>query len=435
MNFSKPLPTYVINLEHRTDRKEHILAEFKNKFEFNLKIVSAIRNSFGALGYWDTLTKIIKDNQDGIDECILVCQDDHTFTHSYSPTELFLNIEKANSLEADLLIGGVSWFQTTFSVDSNLMWVGDFHGGQFLIVFRRFFQRILSTNLNGFDAADYRLSCLTEQKFVIHPFISIQKEFGYSDITSKNNNWGIVPRLFKDSADAMAYILAGEKGYRLNSTEKTPFLSPERCLEITIPTYIMSDDTDDIQGISKEFEGRGEFELSMVSIDNINEKLPEQKIAEIVAKAIENEDDIIIICGIDHRFTKEYNKLTFINSIVEANWRGADILAGGISGAFDHILPLSEKLLWANSILPSSFLVIFSRFYKHLLEIQLASIVNLFQKTCLFSGNKMVTIPYISTDSLYLKRSEHQEQTNESLETIEKVYRNHYKLSKFAKIK
>ncbi|WP_431293124.1 hypothetical protein [Pedobacter sp. P26] len=42
-----------------------------------------------------------------------------------------------------------------------------------------------------------KISSLTENKFVIAPFVSVQKEFGYSDVTLKNNGTARVERLFK----------------------------------------------------------------------------------------------------------------------------------------------------------------------------------------------------------------------------------------------
>lgn len=43
----KKIPTYVINLEKRRERKEHILNEFIDKPEFEVKVVEAIEHTNG----------------------------------------------------------------------------------------------------------------------------------------------------------------------------------------------------------------------------------------------------------------------------------------------------------------------------------------------------------------------------------------------------
>ena len=43
----KKIPTYVINLKKRPDRKEHILNEFIDKPEFEVKVVEAIEHTNG----------------------------------------------------------------------------------------------------------------------------------------------------------------------------------------------------------------------------------------------------------------------------------------------------------------------------------------------------------------------------------------------------
>ena len=49
-------------------------------------------------------------------------------------------------------------------------------------------------------ALDFKISELSDKIFVMHPFISVQKEFGYSDVTSKNAEEGYVESLFAGSS-------------------------------------------------------------------------------------------------------------------------------------------------------------------------------------------------------------------------------------------
>lgn len=47
---------------------------------------------------------------------------------------------------------------------------------------------------------DNFIASLTDNVFVMYPFISVQKEFGYSDVTNFNNNKNQVTRLFDNAS-------------------------------------------------------------------------------------------------------------------------------------------------------------------------------------------------------------------------------------------
>lgn len=65
-----------------------------------------------------------------------------------------------------------------------------------MVIYRKFFPTIKTiTGFNGSEALDHKLSNLTTNIFVLYPFISVQKEFGYSDVTFLNSNSGRVTQL------------------------------------------------------------------------------------------------------------------------------------------------------------------------------------------------------------------------------------------------
>lgn len=100
---------------------------------------------------------------------------------------------------ADLLSGGVSWMRDSLQVRENLFWIERFTGMQFTVVFKRFYDKILAIKYdeNQKYVTDSFLSMLSDSIFVMHPYISVQKEFGYSDVTEKNNKEGYVQSLFE----------------------------------------------------------------------------------------------------------------------------------------------------------------------------------------------------------------------------------------------
>src|SRR5579859_2973117 len=169
------ISTYVINLSKRTERKENILKEFAGRKEFKVHIVTAIEHATGAIGLWNTIKYILQNMVEDRDDFILICEDDHQFTGNYSEEILFGCIAEARERGADILCGGVSWFEDCLQVTERLFSVQKFSGLQFTIVFKKFFSVITGAGFNAGDVADYKISALSKNKFVIHPYISVQK--------------------------------------------------------------------------------------------------------------------------------------------------------------------------------------------------------------------------------------------------------------------
>lgn len=199
----KKIHVYVPNLQERTERKDSIINQFKMKPEFALTIVPAIKNKIGAWGLWQTFIKIVEEEDRKGSDFFIFCEDDHVFTKNYSSQYLLENIIAANTREADLLSGGVSWLQDAIQCTKHLFWVRVFNGLQFTVIYKRFYKKILDSNLHEGYVADFYLSTLSDNKFVMYPFISRQREFGYSDVTETNNQKGHVNKLFLSTSKSL----------------------------------------------------------------------------------------------------------------------------------------------------------------------------------------------------------------------------------------
>jgi len=207
------IPTYIVNLAKRTDRKEHILKQFANKPEFDIQIVKAIENENGALGLWQTIIHIIQNLTPADGKYVLICEDDHQFGKNYDKQKLAKAITESQELGADVLMGGVSWLMDGLQIKPNLFWIDKFNGTQFIIVFKKFYDKMISHNFKQGDTADKIIFRLTENKFLIYPFISTQKEFGYSDVTSFNNKAGYVSQIFETSDTILSHIVKANNFY------------------------------------------------------------------------------------------------------------------------------------------------------------------------------------------------------------------------------
>lgn len=201
------LPVYVINLKNRIERRKHIEEQFENKSEFKVRIIEAVEHSIGAIGLWQSIVKVIQIAIEHEDDIIIICEDDHTFTPAYSKDYLLRNIIEADQQGSELLSGGIGGFGFAVPVATNRYWVDWFWSTQFIVLFKPLFQKILSYNFKDSDTADGVLSMIAKDKMTIYPFISIQKDFGYSDVTQSNDeNIGLVDNLFKHSDHRLRII-------------------------------------------------------------------------------------------------------------------------------------------------------------------------------------------------------------------------------------
>ncbi|NSL85523.1 glycosyl transferase [Chitinophaga sp. Mgbs1] len=205
--YSITIPTYVINLPERTERLAHITQQFENRPEFDVTIIEACRHEVGALGLFQSMRKIIELAMERDDDVIIICEDDHEFTPDYSREYLLKNIIEAHYQGVDILSGGSGKIDQAVPVTENRYWVALCLSTQFIVVYRSFFQRILDEPFDRTVIADQLFSTMTGNKMVLYPFVSQQKDFGYSDVTPVHNErQGLVQRMFAETAARLDVI-------------------------------------------------------------------------------------------------------------------------------------------------------------------------------------------------------------------------------------
>lgn len=360
-----PIPTFVINLRHRTDRKTHILSEFAGRTEFSVKIVEAISHPTGALGLWSTITDIIKSNCEIESQFIILCEDDHKFTEHYHPDTLLLNIRIARELGINLVAGGVSWLRSTFSISSQLYWTESFTGLQFTIIHKSLFSRILESSFSEHDAADLKLSSLTTRKAFIYPFISTQIDFGYSDVTIRNNKPGKVIELFADSSQAINYMLRGEAHY-VSAMQRFPDVENSALSDLTLSYYIVDSSADSAMSSNLTIDNN-------ISVYFIPSKIEEAKnnfhylLKRCVKTAEDSDDDVFIFSKNDQIKLFTGNTLILLRQILLAHSLGVDMLIGNAIG-FDHAVPINDYLFWISNFRSFDYLIIFRSLYPCILN-------------------------------------------------------------------
>lgn len=181
------IPTYVINLKEGKDRLLHIRQQFKGKSEFELHIQKAYKYEISAVGLWNSIVDVIKMAIVNDDDVIIICKDDHTFTKYYDKIFFIENILEAHEQGVDLLSGGIGGFNHAIPITKNRYWIDSFSGTQFIVIYRRFFNKILDKSFGEKDTVDGILSKISCNKMVLYPFISVQKDLGSPDVTLSNH--------------------------------------------------------------------------------------------------------------------------------------------------------------------------------------------------------------------------------------------------------
>lgn len=393
------LPVYIINLKKRPDRKTHIMKEFAGRSEFGVTIIEACEHSNGAIGLWKSVIEIVKIAEQKEYEFVIICEDDHEFTEAYSNEKLLQHIRHAKALNADILIAGLSWFNDALQINDNLFWARIFSGTQFIVVFRHFFTSLLSAGFEQADTLDFKVSEITNNKLFIHPYMSIQKDFGYSDATEGNNSERRLENLFIQSSFNLDVLKKVTLFYK--STQKDIHdMRPEQDFEkVAVSTYIINlpERTERRRHIKEQFEGRDEFAVCFIEackhqVGAVGLWLSIRKVIEL---AIQNEDEVIIICEDDHEFTPDYNKTFLMENIIEGRSMGADYISGG-TGSFECAVPVTKNLYWVYSCSSSQFIILFREMFVRILEMQFDESIIADVAISGMSSNKMVIYPFIS---------------------------------------
>lgn len=209
------ISTFVMNLEERQDRRKHIENEFAGRAEFDLHIVPAIKSERGADGLWKTFFSIVEEANKGDDDVIIICEDDHKFTPDYERDSFLRDVITASELGCQLLWGGIGNFSAVVPLNERLLWVDWAWCDQFTILFRSAFEKILNSHFVwGKDEADNFLSTIIPNKMVLFPAISIQQEFGYSDVTDYNKKPGRVTAYMTETSERLKQCMEISKRYK-----------------------------------------------------------------------------------------------------------------------------------------------------------------------------------------------------------------------------
>ena len=394
-----PITVYAPNIARRTERREHILAQFAGRPEFDLHVVPAIEQKNGPWALWQTFHRIVREESEKGSDFFIFCEDDHTFTEHYTPNLLMARIAEADALGADILSGGMTVVNVPVQVSPGLFWVGAFNGMQFTVIFRRAYAAILAARTDEGYVTDIQLSYLLKNKFVMFPYISVQKEFGYSDATDGNDEAGKITRYFRLTQEDLAKFDRTRNFYaQFDRTVLEQILSMD-VGKVFLPVHAINlkARTDRLAHIKAQFEGHDEFRLHIVeACEEADGALGLWKsICRIVEQAKGEDEDFVLICEDDHIFTRHYDRDRFLRQIMLAGAMGAQLLSGGIGG-FGNLVPLPADLHWVDWLWCTQFIVVYKNAYDLILGASFGPRDVADGKLSEILTAKMVVAPFVS---------------------------------------
>jgi len=392
------IPTFVITQKERTDRLEHIRQQFADKPEFNISLINLIEDSAGAIGLWHTIKYIIQNKTGSSDNFIVICHDDHQFTDTYSRQMLLNCIIEADNTNADVLLGGVSWYRTALGISDNLFLIDRFLGLNFVIIYSRFFERFIKAKFGATDVVSYKISELATRKIVMHPFIAMQKEPGCPELVVENSTTDYPLESFENAAAQMD-LLIKVKGFYQSLPSADIDMTADDYHQIVIPVYIINlpERTERLEHIKKQFEGKKEFDPIIVeaSKHKIGAVGLWNSIIKVINLAIENDDDVIIICEDDHQFTENYTKEFLLKNILEAHNQGAAVLSCGACD-FGQVVPLSTNRYWVNPLTGTQFIVVYKKLFQEILKYEFNDMDTADGVISQLSTDIMLLCPFVS---------------------------------------
>jgi glycosyl transferase family 25 len=111
--------------------------------------------------------------------------------------------------------------------------------------------------------------------------------------------------------------------------------------------------------------------------------------------AVANDDDVIVVCKDDIKFTEHYVKEDFLRNIMEAFYQRTEMLAGGV-GEFGIAIPVAKTRYWVNAFHSTGFFVLYKSIFQKILSPGFDDNITVGQLFTTITNYKMVLFPFIA---------------------------------------
>lgn len=146
--------------------------------------------------------------------------------------------------------------------------------------------------------------------------------------------------------------------------------------------------------VNTQFDRKNEFLLNNSYPDVCHLSWPVLRMLTLKAKKENN--DLMILCSTDHRFSNNYTADYLRMCIAEAEKKGADVLLGAVNW-FESAIQIDHHIFWLDKFSGIQFIILFRKFYDTLVGIDNEGI-GLEPEYLLSSAtaNKFLMYPFIS---------------------------------------
>lgn len=182
------IKTYIIsNKDRRPDRYADVVRQFSNKSEFDVQMTQCIfLDDNRRYGLWLSMMNCIADaKKNAYEKCILV-EDDAYFTDYYNENTFLQYVNYCESAGYDILNGGIYGTSNPIrNTDKEGLWdITWCWATHFIVVYNKCYDKLLNYKFElHADVADGVLNKLGLKRAVMYPFMVLQKDYGYTDIT------------------------------------------------------------------------------------------------------------------------------------------------------------------------------------------------------------------------------------------------------------
>lgn len=176
------LTTYIINLQHREDRRQHIISELTKLEISNFQIIDGIQRDIPWQGCSESHIKCIQLAKENKLPYVLILEDDVVFTDN--TIEILNNaIAEIQTLDWDMLFLGANLQNTATPVSPTLLKLQGAYTTHAYIVHERFYDTILNSELDFEIDICYSKLMATHNIYMCNPMIAYQLP-SHSDIQS-----------------------------------------------------------------------------------------------------------------------------------------------------------------------------------------------------------------------------------------------------------
>ena len=175
------LPTYIINLKHRTDRYEHMVTEMK-KLPVSYEFIDAVSHETSSIGCFQSHLKCIKLAKENKFPYVLILEDDVIFTDDVvNILQKILKLNESYLLEWDMLYLGANLQSPAIRINSSLIKLTGAYTTHAYMIHERFYDVILNL-FQTFEIDVHYYNLMPEHNiFMCDPIVAYQLP-SYTDL-------------------------------------------------------------------------------------------------------------------------------------------------------------------------------------------------------------------------------------------------------------